>query len=440
MAVPRRVDTVGRVQPHIDLAVRGASVLTDAMAPMRYDAVVLISGATIVDVVDATDAWEASNTIDIDGALVTPGLVNAHTHLGLSFARTLTHRGGAPIYDVFWPLETHISADDVEAFSALAAAESLLSGVTTVLDHYIYAERVESVTNALGIRAWLGETVMTTDGPFGAESLDRARSHVAKERSGSSLSRPAVAPHALDTNDDDTIESLRDLAESSGVPLHMHLAQSPRERAIIDERAGCSSVEHARRLGLLERPAAMAHCSHLEPGDVDTLSHAEGAVAVYCPTVHAFDATVQPASTILQRGGVVAIGTDATPNERYSVLHEVAAAVTGQRQEGLYWTPRQSLQAGTSALGATLGIDGLGTLQSGAPADLVIWDGTEPGLTIADDVVIAAVMAPPRVHSTVVAGKRVVDDGILQTASLDQITSAASIAKQSLFKRAGIER
>ncbi|MCH7788663.1 MAG: amidohydrolase family protein [Acidobacteria bacterium] len=426
------------MQPHVDLAVRGARVLSDPSAALRSDAVVLIEGSKVVDVVDAAEGWDAARTIEVDDGFITPGLVNAHTHLGLSFARTLTHRGGQPIYDVFWPLETHLRVEDVEAFSALAAAESLLSGVTTVLDHYIHAERAERVTNALGLRAFLGETVMTAAGPFGAESLDRSLSHVAAKRAPDALGRALVAPHAVDTNDDRTLETMRALSESSHVPLHLHLAQSSRERAVVAERVGCSSVEYARRLGLLERPSVLAHCSYLDPGDVDILASGSGAVIAYCPTVQAMDGMVQPASTIERLGGCVAIGTDSTPNERYSVLHEAAVAVLGQRQAGLDWTPRQSLRAATTALADTLEIDGLGTLRPGSPADLVIWEGAAPHMAIADDPVIAAVMAPPRVHTTIVAGNPVVSDGVLCNASIDEICSVSADAKRSLFERAGL--
>src|SRR4051794_24681026 len=80
--------------------------------------------------------------LDVDGCVVTPGLVNAHHHLLQTAFRTLPGTRGVPMA-TWLPTMAAAYAEaglDGELSSVAAAAglaEALLDGVTTVADHHL---------------------------------------------------------------------------------------------------------------------------------------------------------------------------------------------------------------------------------------------------------------------------------------------------------------
>ncbi len=91
----------------------------------------------LVSAAGAGDEPEADARVDLDGAVVTPGLVNTHHHL----YQTLT-RARAQQADLFtwlrelYPAWSRIDAEAEYAAARTGLAELALSGCTTVFDHH----------------------------------------------------------------------------------------------------------------------------------------------------------------------------------------------------------------------------------------------------------------------------------------------------------------
>lgn len=62
-----------------------------------------------------------------------PGLINAHTHLGMSLLRN--YADDVPLFDWLnkhiWPVESRLSAEDIYWGSLLSMIEMIYSGSTT---------------------------------------------------------------------------------------------------------------------------------------------------------------------------------------------------------------------------------------------------------------------------------------------------------------------
>jgi len=122
-----------------------------AHGPIADGSVVVTNGE--ISWVGPTKDAPATESIEGFGGVLAPGLIDAHTHLGLSWARALGPIEGHPVYDLFWPLERSLTPDLVDAFAAASAAEALLSGTTCVADHYFFAEAsVAATTHSFGRR------------------------------------------------------------------------------------------------------------------------------------------------------------------------------------------------------------------------------------------------------------------------------------------------
>lgn len=119
-------------------------------------------------------AGEEFEEIDAKRAIVIPGLVNTHSHLGMVPFRGLGDDCKDRLRVFLLPMENQAMDAEMAALSSrYAVAEMLLSGITTVLDMYYFEEVVAKVMDEMGIRGIAGETVMETDS-CDSENTDQA--------------------------------------------------------------------------------------------------------------------------------------------------------------------------------------------------------------------------------------------------------------------------
>ena len=260
--------------------------------------------------------------------LLTPGLVNAHTHLALNALR-----GGAPpaiakrnmVEDFFFAVETHLQPGDVEAFARMGAYESLLSGVTTVWDHYYNADEVARACKEVGIGAVIAPTVQDLAGP-GKASTAEALALTAALDEDSTLKAagivPAVGVHATDTVSESLWQRAFEFAEKRNLPLHAHLAQSLEEFRFTHNTYGQSPVEFLATRSLLSERCVFAHAIFATQKDLRALEKAN-AKLVHCPHSQLVFAFPARADIWAQEGLDYALATDcAASNDSMNVLKE----------------------------------------------------------------------------------------------------------------------
>src|SRR3954467_4514654 len=198
---------------------------------------VAIDGRDIV-AVDTADAIAATyrgrETIDAAGSVVMPGLINTHTHAPMVLFRGLADDLALMdwLQKYIFPAEARtVSPEFVRAGSRLAALEMIESGTTTYTDMYYFEDEIARATKAAGLRGVLGETIIqfpVADAKTPEDSLALAE-RFAKEFANDDLITPAVAPHALYTNDPATLKACRTLADRLHIPVVIHLAETTDE-------------------------------------------------------------------------------------------------------------------------------------------------------------------------------------------------------------------
>lgn len=82
--------------------------------------------------------------IDVQKNLIMPGFINAHTHSGMTFLRSIAD--DMPLQqwlnEKVFPIETKLSEEDIYYFSKLAILEYLTSGITANFDMYLNPEAI----------------------------------------------------------------------------------------------------------------------------------------------------------------------------------------------------------------------------------------------------------------------------------------------------------
>lgn len=322
------------------------------------------------------------------GGVMTPGLVDCHTHLvyagdragefeqrleGVSY-ETIARNGGGILSSV---RATRAASEDELIAASLPRLDALLAdGVTTVEIKSGYGLTVADELKMLRVARRLGELrpvrVLTT--LLGAHALPpeyagRADDYV-------SLVCDAMIPAAAR-------ERLADAVDVFCEGIAFSPAQCERVFQAA-QRHGLAIKAHAEQLSNLGGSALAArygalsadHIEYLDEAGVRAMAEA-GTVAVLLPgAFHVLRETQLPPIELLRQYGVpMAVASDANPGTSPICMPTLMAnlACTLFRL-----TPREAL-AGMTAHGAlALGHPELGRIAVGAPADLCLWDIRQP--------------------------------------------------------------
>jgi len=430
-----------------ELLITGGTVVTmNDEREVLYDGAVLIAGERIVALgttAELVRAHPGAERIDAAGKVVLPGLINAHTHIAMSLQKGVTMSVPDGLYRVMWPVEKSLTPDDVYVGALIGAAQALKGGTTCAVDHYFHMEQVAKATTELGLRGVLGHTIMSRLGPFtGEQELEEGIDFVRRWKGRHPLVHPWLAPHATETVARDWLVRLRDAANQEGVGLHLHVAQSPSERAYIEEQYGMGCVDYLADLGFLGPDVLAAHCLFIDTEEIDHFEES-GAHPLYCPMGHALHGNPQRAWEMIQRGIKVLIGTDCVcTNNEMNLVSELRIAGASQKQlvgDGAAMPSMKILETVTRDAAVAIGMgDQLGVLAPGYLADLVLldFDGLHalPVYGLLDNVIYTC--HGRDVNTVLVHGEVVVRDHKLTRIDEGRLLALAKEYGPALIKRA----
>src|SRR5215216_2579552 len=392
--------------------------------------------------------YSAEETIDCNGNVLMPGLINAHTHVPMTLLRGLADdlRLDVWLMGYMMPVEREfVSPEFVRLGTLLACAEQIRSGVTTFNDMYYFEEDVAKAAADAGVRAVCGQTVMKFPAPDAAsyeDSLQMAREFIQKWKDHP-LIVPAVSPHAPYTCTAEILRATAELAKEFDVPLHTHLSETAFEVENMRNEHGIPVIPYVKKQGLLEAKVIAAHCVHVDSGEIRTLMHTGAGVSHNPSSNLKLASGFAPVMKMLETGLNVGIGTDGpASNNDLDMFEEVrlaafvAKAVTNDPT---------SLPAPWALLMATrLGAQALhighltGSLEVGKRADLILVDlspvHNSPSFKRAPDNAYAQIVYAGKstdVSDVMVNGKWLMRDHQLLTVNEEELLAqAAQIAKK----------
>lgn len=408
---------------------RAPVVLSPGAAPLADGAVAVADGHILaVGSVDEVVA-AAGAAIDLhewDGVL-TPGLVNAHTHLQYSDMAAVglaEHDGFESWMSAF--MELYPVPRDWGASAAAGAALALRSGTTAVAEIVTDAAAGSAVHDAglHGIAFW--EVLGWTERAWadGGERTVRAELAALPTPPATGLS-----PHAIYSLDTAVLRDLARLAQRLGVRQHIHAAESAWEDAYVrsgtgdlaerwrangrgefallrDGGVGTGVIRYLDDLGALTPSTHLAHGIYVDADD-RALLRARGVSVALCPRSNAvIGLDAAPVAAYLREGNAIAVGTDSlssspslSPWQDVAALHDIARA-QGYTGDDL---PARLFAAATTGGAHALGLDDTGVLRAGARADLAVFPVTS---TDPHDALVELVEAGPAEASLTVVGGR----------------------------------
>lgn len=352
------------------------------------DAAVLIENGKIAWVGPRAEA-PAGDAVNCRGKLVTPGLIDCHTHLvyggnraaefemrltGVPYAE-IAKKGGGIVSTV---RATREASEAELKRAALFRLDSLLAeGVTTVEIKSGYGLDVATEAKMLRVARQLDEhravDVITTflgAHTFPPEYKDDRAGYV---KLVCELALPAVAKEKLADAVDgfcegiafsvEETEQVFKAAKALGLPVKLHAEQL----------SNLGGAKMAARYGAL----SVDHIEYLDEEDVDAIA-ASGTVAVLLPGAFYYLREKQqpPVAALRAKNVPIAIATDLNPGSSpvHSLLSTMNMACV---LFGL--TPEEALMGVTANAARALGLKDRGQIAPGMKADLAIWDAERPG-------------------------------------------------------------
>ncbi|MGA6993433.1 MAG: amidohydrolase family protein [Candidatus Deferrimicrobiaceae bacterium] len=373
--------------------------------------------------------------VDFPGLAIIPGLVNTHTHLSIP---RLAGREGIPASSslsfmdwILRVIEWRRNAPPGEfADNVGAAAGEAISGGTTTIgeiagpDIAAYASlplRSRVFLEGIGFHPEVAGTVLS--------SVEEAVTRIAGFSRAGGMLAPGISPHTLYTVGPDLLRGLAGLGARLGLPLALHMAESPTEMEFLATGEGEVSTRlypavgkdvsffrgigepipaYLRKAGILREGLILVHNVHLSRGEIDEL-RSGGAGFVLCPRSNAAHRNGTPDVTHFVDAGIsFALGTDSLGSvgslSMWDEMREAARLYRGDFSgEELC---RSLFHAATENGARLLGLSS-GTLLPGTPADFVAIDDPDCGNAGGEFFRMVDRVEDRDVRLTVIAGERI---------------------------------
>jgi 5-methylthioadenosine/S-adenosylhomocysteine deaminase len=391
--------------------------------------------------------YQARQHLDRPDAILMPGLIDTHTHAAMSLFRGIADdlRLQDWLEHYIFPAEArNVTPDFVRWGTRLGCLEMLLSGTTTFTDMYYFEDVVAEAAKEAGMRGVLGETIIgfpSPDAKTPADALVFTERYLTRFH-GDPLIVPAVAPHAIYTNSDETLKACRALANRHGAPLVIHLSETKHENDESQAKRHMTPTQALDALGVFNGRTVAAHAVWVDEADLAILK-SRGVGIAHCPSSNMKLASgVAPVTRMLDLDMAVGLGPDgpAGSNNDFNMFEEMDLAA--KLQKVTTGDPR-SLPAEAAVEMATirgaraLGMEKeIGSLESGKRADVISIRLDRPNAVPMYNVYSQMVYAlkGSDVEDVMVNGKLVVKDAQALTLNAAQIEAKAREYREQVQK------
>lgn len=388
----------------------------------------------------------ADQIIDATDQVVLPGLVNTHHHLYQTLTRALAPNSG--LFDwlkTLYPIWARLEGEAIYISALVGMAELILSGCTTASDHlYLFPNGAKlddeiRAAQEIGLRFHAARGSMSlgeSDGGLPPDSVVEDEEAILRDcrrvieqfhdPHPLAMTRIVVAPCSPFSVTPDLMRESARLARSYGVTLHTHLAETQDEELFCVEKFGARPSAYAEQLEWVGDDVWWAHAVYVNEAEIGLMART-GTGAAHCPCSNMRLASgIAPVRPWLDNGVRVGLGVDGSAsNDGSHMLNEARQALLLQRvlQGADALKVEEALWLATRGGAQVLKRDDIGQLAVGKAADIIAYDLNRLAYAGAQHDPLAALLfcAPQPVTWSVINGRVVVADGVLQTVDLEPI-------------------
>lgn len=341
--------------PPCELLISAALIATDFAHAALTDAAVAISDGTIVGVGDAAELrayWQPQREVHLEQQLLTPGLVNAHTQLGMRLAG---------------PDISRVSTEQLQLGIDLELLDLISHGITHIADASLVPGLVAARCAAAGMRAQITAPLADAANRF-SDDAGKARTQTLElmdEWRLAPLISVAFGPGMAGPLADSHWAPMQTLADELDAPVQLKL-----------DTDSAGLITQLDALGVLNPRLQMVLSTPIDHAEVNQLTE-RGVSIIHLPLASIDRSDLNSTLAALHAAGCqLALGTgDSQQTGAAQLLH--AAAISQQQTPGIdaALALSQASQHGALALGSEAS-----GISLGQPADLASFDLRAPAL------------------------------------------------------------
>jgi 5-methylthioadenosine/S-adenosylhomocysteine deaminase len=435
---------------NVDLLVLGGTIVTmDQTRRVIEDGGIAVSTGRIVAIgprAEIESRYTSRQKVVATGKVITPGLVNGHTHVPM-----VLFRGLADDLDLqewltkyIFPAEAkNVTEEFVRVGTRLGLAEMIRGGTTTYCDMYYFEDAIADETAKAGVRGVLGETIIdfpVADNKTNAEGMAYVEKFVARWK-GHDLIVPAIAPHAPYTVSEEHLKAARAFSDRTGAPIVTHISETKREVDDSVKAKGASPVAYLDRIGFLNDRVIAAHMVWPQGSDIAILKR-HGVGVVHNPQSNMKLASgVAPVPRMLAEKLFVGLGTDGAASnndlnmwEEMDTVAKLHKVFTGDPK---VISAQEAFELATIRGAQALHLEKeIGSLEVGKRADLLVIDRDTlnqiPLYNVYSDLVYATKAAD--VETVIINGRLVMRNRRLLTLNEAAVKADARTFRDKIIK------
>ncbi len=389
--------------------------IKNALLPGQTVGDVLITENKITHVGTVPESeCQGAEVLDGTDKAVIPGFANTHTHAAMTYFRG--YGDDLDLMDwlnnMVWPVEAHLTPEDVYWGSKMACVEMIKSGTTAFLDMYTFPEGTAQAVEESGMRAVLSYT-MFDQGNEERAKLDRENldKYLNDFRGFSDRVQFSVGPHAIYTVSGKQLKYAHEFAKEHDLLVHLHLSETYVEWKEACRKYGTTPVRYLNNLGILSPRLVLAHSLWMDSEELQMLAD-NG-----CSTVHNPASNMKLASgyrfrfdEMRKKGIKLGIGTDGCSSSNtldmttaMRLASFLAKAWSGDPKAA---PARDVFESATKTGYEILRVNG-GEISVGSVADLCLVDLTVPEMTPVHNLISNMVYSAcgSFIDTTIVNGK-----------------------------------
>lgn len=361
---------------------------------------IFIEGNRIKKIGDQLEV-KAREVIPGKGKAAVPSFVNGHTHAAMTLLRG--YADDMPLKEwletKIWPVEAHMTEEDVYWGTKLACLEMIKSGTTFFNDMYWHWRGTARAVQEMGIRAAISAVFIDLfDQNKAREQMAlNEELYAAREQFGPRVTF-TLGPHAIYTVSPEALQWCAEFARAKGVLVHFHLSETEAEIQGCLRDHGVRPVKFLKEIGFLGPQLVACHCVWLNEEDMDILK-AHDVRVVHNPTSNMKLAVggVFPYPQLRKRGMITALGSDGcSSNNNLDMLESAKFASLLQKfhtGDPVMMPAPEALELITTQGARAFGLES-GLIEAGMWADIALVDLNHPQLTphfhLASDIIYAA--------------------------------------------------
>ena len=434
----------------VDLVILGGTIVTmDGTRRVIDDGGIAIANGRIVAIgpqAEIQAGFTARKKLLGFGKVITPGLINGHTHVPM-----VLFRGLADDLDLqewltkyIFPAEAkNVTEDFVRIGTRLGLAEMIRGGTTTYCDMYYFEDAIADETAKAGVRGVLGETIIdfpVADNKTNAEGMAYVEKFVGRWK-GHELIVPAIAPHAPYTVSEAHLKAVRAFSDRTGALIVTHISETKRELDDSVKDKGASPVAYLERIGFLNDRVIAAHVVWPQGTDISILKK-RGVGVVHNPQSNMKLASgVAPVPKMMTEGVLIGLGTDgAASNNDLNMWEEMDTVAKLHKVfsgDPKVISAQQAFELATIRGAQALHLEKeIGSLEVGKRADILLIDRDTlnqiPLYNIYSDLVYATKGSD--VQTVIINGRIVMRDRRLLTLNENSVKSDARSLRDKIIK------